>query len=101
MRSWVIETSSTVSTSDYFEGIILDITERMRSESALIESEKRLKDLVENAAIGIYQVTDKGKFEMVNPMFAHIFGYSSPEDFLTNVKDIYELYLHPEDTGAR
>ncbi|NNL41850.1 MAG: PAS domain S-box protein, partial [Desulfobacterales bacterium] len=74
-----------------------DITERKLTETALRESEERWQGLVNNAAIGIYQVTDQGIFKMVNPMLARIFGYRSPDNFLTNVKNISDLYLHPEE----
>jgi len=74
-----------------------DITDRKHAEAVVRASEKRWQSIIENAAIGIYQVTDQGKFTLVNPMLARIFGFKSPDDFLSIVKNISELYLRPED----
>lgn len=75
----------------------LDITQRKTAEEALRQSEKRWQDIIKNAAIGIYQVTDQGIFEMVNPRLAKIFGYEAPDEFLTRVENISQLYLRPEE----
>ena len=46
-----------------FQGISRDITERKRTETALIESEERFRDLFSNmgAGVAIYEVVDKGE----------------------------------------
>jgi PAS domain S-box-containing protein len=58
--------------------IIRDITARMRSETALQESENKFRDLSEKSIVGIYLIQDE-TFRYVNPMFAEIFGYSVDE----------------------
>ena len=73
------------------------MADRKKAEKALRGSEERWRGIIKNAAIGIYQATDQGNFEMVNPMFANIFGYKSPKAFLTNVTNISDLYLNPDD----
>ena len=77
--------------------VMTDITERKRTENALRESEERLKSIVKNAAVGIYQVTHEGKFLMVNPRLSQMFGYKSPEDFIASVENMYQLYVNPHE----
>jgi PAS domain S-box-containing protein len=61
-------------------GIALDITERRRIEQALLESEKRYRDLFENVPIGIYRTTPDGRILMTNPALVQMLGYSSYDE---------------------
>ncbi len=76
-------------------GVCTDITVSKEAARALRNSEERLKSIVDNAVVGIYQVTHKGIFLMVNTKLAQMFGYKSPEEFLDSVKNIYHLFVHP------
>jgi putative two-component system response regulator len=51
-------------------------------------AEARYRGIFENAVEGIFQSAADGKCLVVNPAFAHILGYDSPEDVSTNVTDI-------------
>lgn len=74
-----------------------EISERKQAEAALKESRRSWQSIVNNAVIGIYQVSDVGKFILVNPRLADIFGFKSPDDFMVSVHNISELYINPED----
>ncbi len=78
-------------------GTDTDITDRKQIQGALRESEERLQNIVNNAVVGIYQVTREGRFVLVNPSLARMFGFKSPEEFLTSVPNIFQLYVHPEE----
>ncbi len=58
-----------------------DIMERAQTQKALQESELKLRILFENAreAIGI---ATKGKIVFVNPAYARLLGYASPEEMI-------------------
>jgi len=78
--------------------IIIDISERKQAEEALRESEQRYRGLFESAMIGIFQSTPGGKYVSVNPAYAKIHGYSTPEEMVREVKDIRStIYVNPEN----
>ncbi len=80
-------------------GTITDIEERRRVEQALFEAEKKYRRIVENAAGGIYQMSEEGKIISANPAYAKIIGYDNPEDVLENVQDANILLY--KDSVAR
>jgi PAS domain S-box-containing protein len=75
--------------------VIRDVTERKRSEEALIRSEARYRSLVENAAYGIYRTTLDGQFLAVNPALAAMLGYESGDELLE--LGISSLYRDPAE----
>ncbi len=52
----------------------------------------------ENSMEGFFQSVPEGRFRRVNPAFAAMLGYSSPEDLLSSITDITsQYYVNPED----
>ncbi len=77
---------------------IQDITGRIQAEDSLRASEEKYRRIFENSVVGIFQSTPQGRFITVNPAFAHMLGYASPEDQLSNISDIStQYYVHAED----
>ena len=73
--------------------IIRDITERRQAEKALIESEERLKTLINSAQDGILIADiETKKFVYSNPAFCNMLGYSMEELMGMDMSDI-----HPKD----
>ncbi len=71
-----------------------DITARQRAERAQRQAEERFRSIFENAVEGIYQSTPDGRFISVNPAMARMFGYASPEEMISTIRDIgTEFYL--------
>ena len=72
-------------------GIVTDITERKAIEEALKESEKKYRDIVDNALVGVYKTNIKGDILYVNKALANIFEFESPEEMMReNVLARYE-----------
>jgi PAS domain S-box-containing protein len=64
----------------YWQGVILDVTERKRAEEALRHSEERYRTVIERAAEGIYLVdAETGRVLDVNPAFCELLGYAHEE----------------------
>jgi two-component system, cell cycle sensor histidine kinase and response regulator CckA len=65
---------------------------------ALRKKEKRYRSFYENAVEGFFQSTPDGRFLNVNPAFARMMGYDSPEGLISAISDIErQYYVKPED----
>ncbi len=73
------------------------MNERTEKE-ALQLSEERYRGIFNNSILGIFQTTVDGRCHTVNPAFARMLGYSSPEEMKAVVLDIAsQLYANPRD----
>ncbi|HEY9673574.1 MAG TPA: adenylate/guanylate cyclase domain-containing protein [Waterburya sp.] len=62
----------------------------------LYQAEQRYHSIVENAIAGIFQSTPSGRYLSANPALAKLYGYNSPEELLSSLKNIWEqLYVNP------
>jgi PAS domain S-box-containing protein len=66
-------------------------------EEALINSENKYRNIFENATEGIFQSTPEGRYISINPAFAKIGGYNSPDEMMESVTNIKKIYVHQED----
>src|SRR5215213_9211275 len=76
-----------------FTGVIRDVTQRKRTESALRESEQRFRGSFERAAIGMALVGTDGRFLRVNRSLCEILGYTERELLGKTFQEI----THPDD----
>jgi PAS domain S-box-containing protein len=93
----------------YSEGLVLELEkknlelERARdllstTNEALRKSEKRYRDLVHLAPIGVFQITPDDRFLAVNDVFATMLGYASPAEVLQIRPSA--AYADPSDRSA-
>jgi PAS domain S-box-containing protein len=76
-------------------GTVLDITDGMRSEAALRESEQRLRATYEHAGVGIVETDAEGRLLRVNEAICAIVGYSRDELLCANPFNL----THPDDVA--
>src|SRR5437588_4696039 len=65
-------------------------------DSAVRKAEEKYRLIFENAIEGMFQTTPSGKCLSVNPAFAQMFGYDSPDELVTSVSDLASMvYVDP------
>ncbi len=75
-----------------------EIGTRKQIENELKKSEEKYRSIFENAVEGIFQITADGHFISVNPAFARIAGYGSPQEMIDSISSIdTKLLADPED----
>ena len=100
-KIYEIDAYPTENDKGQIENIVIfasDVTVRMKAESALAASEKKYRNIFENASEGIFQTTPDGRILSANPAFARMAGYASPEEMIKMVNNAgEELYARQED----
>lgn len=74
-------------------GTAFDITERLRAEEALLESEQRFRAILQQATAGIVRKDPEGRLVFVNEAFCNMLGYTEL-DLIG--KTVWE-FMHPDD----
>ncbi len=79
---------------EVFDGMVADLVE---SWSALQESERRYRNIFDNASEGIYQSSVEGAFLNINPAMHKIFGIDEdqPLETFNNLRE--RIYADPAD----
>ncbi len=80
-----------------FQIIYNDISERKNAEEALLESEAKFRTLFENSLLGISIAQPGGGLLHVNPAYARMYRYESPEVLLAEVHDTEVFFANPKD----
>jgi diguanylate cyclase (GGDEF)-like protein/PAS domain S-box-containing protein len=82
--------------TQYWQGFMLDITERRRVEAALRESEQRFRSSFDDAAIGMALVGTDGRFLRTNRSLRELLGYPDEELLGKTFQDI----TYPDDLNV-
>ena len=70
------------------------LIQRKKAEEFLKIAEERYHSIVENAMEGIFQSTPLGHYLSANPALAKLYGYDSPSELMSSIKNIsQQLYI--------
>ncbi|AFZ08739.1 adenylate/guanylate cyclase with GAF and PAS/PAC sensors [Oscillatoria nigro-viridis PCC 7112] len=73
------------------------LIQRKQAEELLRIAQEKYHSIVENAMEGIFQSTPSGGYLSANPALAKLYGYDSPEELMSEIKNIaQQLYVDPE-----
>ena len=73
----------------------IDISKRKDFEAKLYLSDKRYKEMVSSAPVGVFRSTPEGRYQYVNDCFAEMLGYDKEELFHKDFR-IQDLYVDPK-----
>jgi diguanylate cyclase (GGDEF)-like protein/PAS domain S-box-containing protein len=76
--------------------VVRDITERLKAEAELRDSEQRFRVAFNQAAVGLAHVAPEGRWVMVNQKLCEIVGYTQKE--MLNLR--YQDLTHPDDLAV-
>ncbi|MFW6117290.1 MAG: PAS domain-containing protein, partial [Thermoproteota archaeon] len=79
-------------------GLIRDITEQKRAVEALQAAEKKYRESIENANVGIIVYDSEGEVRMVNPRMEQMIGYQREE--IPTLKEWFQK-LYPTEEERR
>lgn len=74
-----------------------DVIELKRSKEAIQKAEEKYRDIFENAVEGMFQTTPDGRILLVNPSFASMYGFDSPEEMVRSIQDFTQIYVNSEN----
>jgi PAS domain S-box-containing protein len=63
--------------------LVQDVTDRIQAETALLESERKYRNLVDHALIGVYTTNIQGDLLYANQALANILGFKSAEKMMS------------------
>jgi len=78
-----------------YRGVAKNITDKIRADTALRESERRFREMFEQAAVGITRVDLGGFLVDFNQKFCEMLGYEREELLGRHLREI----THPDDYG--
>ncbi len=97
VRSWCPDEEVFAGTIATMVAQMFANAERKQAIAELKISEEKYRELFENAPVGIFQSTPGGRFLSVNPEYARMAGYDSPEQMMREVRDIgKDIYVEPD-----
>ena len=98
---WVHNESVLVRADDdtplFWQGVMMDVTERKESEQRLLEAEEKYRQLVEQLPVVVYQdaIDEQSTALYISPQYERLFGFT-PEARMSD-PDFWIEHLHPDD----
>ncbi len=94
---WVREEALLIRSSEgeplYWQGVLIDVTERKLQQEALKKSEEKYRSVVENIREVIFRTDAEGRYTFLNPAWEDVTGFTVEE----SLGKSYLEFIHPED----
>ncbi|HNV53288.1 MAG TPA: PAS domain S-box protein, partial [Tenuifilaceae bacterium] len=74
---WIANYARRLPSKDYYDGIIVDITERKKIVEILALNENRFRKLISNSSDIIFIVDTQGNCKYISPSISNVLGFSS------------------------
>jgi PAS domain S-box-containing protein len=78
-------------------GTLRDVTEERERQRALVEAERRYRELFEDSPVGLFRSGLGGEISEVNPAMAAMLGFSSPEALKQRYASMLDVYVDPSE----
>ena len=78
-------------------GTLRDVTDERKRERALVEAERRYRELFEDSPVGLFRSSLSGEICEVNPAMASMLGFSSPESLKHRFGSMLDVYANPAE----
>jgi PAS domain S-box-containing protein len=85
--NYIVPESNGSGTLTGWRGYLFDITDRKNAEQAIADSERKYRELVEDANVIIMHLGEKGHIRFINEFGLTFFGYELPELINRSIKD--------------
>ena len=98
-RIWVSENSHAVRSADgqvlFYEGTVEEVTDRVKAEAALRDSEERWKLALDSSGDGVWDWDLQSGIETYSHRFKELYGYAEHE--VGDRHDAFDQRTHPDD----
>jgi PAS domain S-box-containing protein len=96
LRALARQTVSQLELRRHVAELARTLQQRQQTEAALVEAERKFRDIFDNTTEGIFQSTAEGRWVMANLACACILGFTSPEELVARTHDIgQQFYVDP------
>ncbi|MEO7252145.1 MAG: PAS domain S-box protein, partial [Arenimonas sp.] len=81
-------------------GTIRDVTEERRQKRALMQAERRYRELFEDSPVGLFRSGLQGEIMEVNTAMATMLGFRSTDELKARFKNMLDVYADPSEREA-
>ncbi|MEO6104482.1 MAG: PAS domain S-box protein, partial [Pseudoxanthomonas sp.] len=76
-------------------GTIRDVTDERQQQRALMQAERRYRELFQDSPVGLFRSSLTGEIVEVNPAMASMLGFESPELLKSHFANMLDVYAEP------
>ena len=78
-------------------GTLRDVTEARKQQRALVQAERRYRELFQDSPVGLFRSGLGGEIVEVNEALANMLGFKSPEDLKERFSNMLDVYVDPSE----